>query len=548
MRNLKSVCFNLLLIVAMAFVAGCGSDSSSGDSAGTTTVTGNIFASHVAGAQVTVKDVSGVTVAGPVTTGSDGSYSVDIPSTALSADLVFEASGGTFTDEATDLPNRNAGAMGAYVAGGTLSSGSSVNVTPGTAIISYLVRSHGMTLSAAQGAFNNAFGYSPDISIAPVFANVSSGAAAAEKLEGLRAATFSQMGFDLGLTAEDQFALFAALARDLSDGSLDGQDASGVVTIAGTAASLPADAANCFNRAMINFRSSGNDKSSLTSAQIGTLPFAKVALTASYRVEYVPGMMGAMEGKTTFKLNITNLSDDSPATGLTPTLMPMMNMASHKHSTPVEGCTESSTLGTYDCTVYYAMASTMSGMSMGYWELKVMAAMGETAYFYPPVMMKMGGETNKATLKGQTDKIAGMNGGMAMSRPYQIYNDGATAEMMGGTHKLELFIAAQESMMSFPAVSGGTVLNSGSADYELTVSTMTVEVSTNGTDWVSAADAGGSHWTATGLTGLTTDEAGTVYVKLTINGEQKTTDGNTPAGDGTNDYATITVKPGAMSM
>ncbi|MBE9504026.1 MAG: hypothetical protein IME96_07610 [Proteobacteria bacterium] len=220
---------------------------------------------------------------------------------------------------------------------------------------------------------------------------------------------------------------------------------------------------------------------------------------------------------------------------------------SMNHGTPVDSIVDNGD-GTYTCTVYYAMASAMSGMSMGYWELKVMIGgmMGEAAFLYPSIMMDMSGDDVKAKLQGQADKIAGM-GGMAMSRDYYIYNDGATQEM-AGTHKVDLFIAAKESMMSFPAVSVSTILNEGDATYELTVSTMLVEVSTNGTDWVSATDAGGSHWTATGLTGLTTDEAGTVYVRLTINGEQKTTNGSAPADDGTTAYATITVTPGAMSM
>ena len=185
------------------------------------------------------------------------------------------------------------------------------------------------------------------------------------------------------------------------------------------------------------------------------------------------------------------------------------------------------------------MASSMGGMSMGYWQLTVMAGMGESATFYPTVMMAMG-DTTRAILKGQADDmIAGML--MPEQRSYYVFRDS-----LGGTtdnHSFGLFIAAKESMMSFPAVSVGTVLNSGDPDYELTVNSMTVEVSSDGMTWVPATDNGNGHWLANNITGLTDDVSGSLYVRVTINGEQKTTDGMAAAGDGTNDYAVFSVTP-----
>jgi hypothetical protein len=127
------------------------------------------------------------------------------------------------------------------------------------------------------------------------------------------------------------------------------------------------------------------------------------------------------------------------------------------------------------------------------------------------------------------------------SRTYYLYTDGVSGTT--GNHTFELFIAALENMMSFPAVSVGAVLNQGDPTYELTVSTMTVEVSTDSafSTPIVATDNGSGHWSATGISGLTDDQQGTLYVRLTVNGEQKTTTGSAPSG--TNAYATFLVTP-----
>ena len=113
------------------------------------------------------------------------------------------------------------------------------------------------------------------------------------------------------------------------------------------------------------------------------------------------------------------------------------------------------------------------------------------------------------------------------------------------------FIAAMESMMKYPPVYVNAVLNSGDLDHELTVNTMTVEVSTVAvpaatSDWKTADEdpLGSGYWSATGLTGLVDGTEGKIHVRLTVNGEVKTTDGMTPSG--TNEYTTYTVTPGGM--
>ncbi len=523
-------------------LGGCGSDSGgSGDVGDSTTVSGTVFAAAVEAASCVVKDANGIAIAGPVISSADGSYTVAVPNANLADDLMLVCNGGTFTDEATGASGQAAATLAAYVAGGTLGAGSKIHATPGSTIIHELVVTYGHSLADALVVFNGAFGYTPDHSIAPTDAtNPASGAGDDERLMGLRAAAFSQMTHDMGLAAGQQFDLLAALAQDLADGTLDGTDASGPVHVGGdTTLSLSADIQNRFGMAMLNFRDS-NDATDLGNDQIGSLPFARMALSTSYEVEYIDGMMAAMEGKSQFQIRVTDRLTGQAVTGVDVNLMPMMHMREMMHSTPVDdACGENSTAGTYDCTAYYLMASSMaSGMSMGYWDLKVMIGgmLGESVNFYPAVMMAMG-DTARADLKGVQDQAMNMMG-MMENRRYHLFK--SSLEGMTGNHSFQLFIAVRESMMSLPALVDGMMLNDS-----LSVDTIVVEVSTDAATWVTASADGNGYWTASGLDGLTAGSEGTVYVKLSVSGEQKTTNGR--EADGSNDYATFTVTPG-MAM
>jgi len=120
-------------------------------------------------------------------------------------------------------------------------------------------------------------------------------------------------------------------------------------------------------------------------------------------------------------------------------------------------------------------------------------------------------------------------------RSYYVFKDGLVT---GSTTTLSLFIAAKESMMNYPAVSIGTVLSSPTG----TVTAMTVEASSDGgTNWVPAIDNANGHWSVSGLAGLVSGTTGTIYVKMGVNGEDKTTDGN--AVSVANGYATFIVMP-----
>jgi hypothetical protein len=510
---------------AMIVIASCGG-SSQNRPATSATITGSVFAAPVSGATVVVMNSIGTTtVAGPVTTGSDGMYSVSIPVSALASTLIISSTSGTFIDEATgaDTPARE---LSAYVAGGVLSNGSAAHLDPSTTIIARLVRYHGMTSAQATSAFSGALGFAPDPAVCP--GNLpSSSATAVQRLAALRAIVFSQLTKDLGLSPNDQFDLLAAIAEDLADGTLDGKNGSAIVSIGTT--TMPEDIANRLEHAIVSLlTNTAVNLTGLTTAEIGSLPFGKIVLTATHKVEYLPGTMPASQGKTSFKIRITKLSDSSPEPGLTVSLMPMMHMPTMKHSTPVDAIVDNGD-GSYSCTVYYLMAS---GMGMGYWELpiKIGDMGGETATFFPSVGMAMGVNTVRTTLKGQSDIISSMTG--TENRSYYLFRDG-----LSGTTTFNLFIAAKESMMNYPAVSLGTVLSAPAG----TMTSMTVLASTDNATWLSASDNTKGHWTVSGLTGLTTGTTGTIYIKLNVNGEDKTTDGNVVSG--INGYATFTVKP-----
>jgi len=455
-----------LALIALTVVQVACSSSSSDSSSTDATISGMIVAAPVNGADVSVVDGSGNIVAGPVKTNAAGEYTLAIPNGSLNQDMIIKSMGGIFADEATG----NSGAAGeilAYAPANSLSNGGSVSATPGSTIIANLVMNQGKTLTEAQDIFTAAFGYTPDTSITPADATTAPAADedAASTLAGFRAGAFSQLAMDLGLSQDEQFALFAALAQDLSDDKLDGVDVSGAVAIGTTGKTLEADIQNRFAMALVNFHDSANNLTGLDNNEFGHIPFAKVALTTSYQIEYIQtSMMGPVNGKDTFKIKVTNRSDGTPVTGLTPMLVPTMHMLGtvmHRTPMPAPAITEDiGGLGMYTVTLYYLMPTAMGG----YWDLKFTVA-GEDAHIYPTVMMAMGG-TPQVRLKGVDDKIMNMMLGEMAGRTYYLFKDSLTG--MSGNYDFSVFVAAQESMMSFPAVYVGNTL-SGNALVGVTV-------------------------------------------------------------------------------
>jgi len=539
---LKFTPLALAVSCSLILLSGCSSSDSAPANA---TISGTIVAAPVSGADVSVVDGNGNVVVEAVKTDAAGQYTLVVPFGSLDQDLIIKSTGGTFTDEASGEAGI-ATEMYAYVSADSISNPSSMSVTPGSTIIADLVMNHNKTKAQAEEVFAAAFGYTPDMSVTPSDATTAPAEGASEEstLAGFRAAAFSQLAMDLGLSQNEQFEMFAALAQDLSDDKLDGVDASGPVAIGATGSSLEADIQSRFATALINFKANENNLSGLNNAQIGNLPFGKIVFTDSYQIEYKQmGMMDPMEGKSVFQIHVTNRNDGSDVTGVAPMLMTMMNMAAHSHSTPMPTpAVVENTDGLYTVTLYYLMPSQMmDGTSMGYWDLKFTVA-GEVAHFYPAVMMAMG-DTAMVRLKGVDDKVTNMDG-LTVGRTYPIFKQSLMPMGTPGHYQFEVFVAVQESMMSFPAVFDGSLLNGNVID-------ATVEID-DGTGWRNAMDDGNGIWSLSGMT-LTTDAdvKDEIRVRLTINDtvydEMKTTDGKTREVD-VNDFQTFTVTPNPSGM
>lgn len=550
--------------LALALSA-CGGSSNSGSSSTTVDMAqlqGSVFASNVAGASVSVVDSSGNLLAGPVQSDASGAFQLELDASLLNADIIFKAMGGQFVDEATGELTQ-AGEMLLALAAGEATEGGSYTLTPESTVVAAMVRERGMNLADARAAFLSAFGYLPNPEVVPADATTASTASEEQLKAGLRAAAFSQLTKQLGLGAHEQFALLSALADDLSDGSLDGKSDGAAVSLNLTDGSSTLGAAiqSDYVAALLAFKGGMRNKTGLNNAQIGLVPLATMASMESYDVTY--GKIGmSRQGRSQFTLTVTDKTGQ-PVSGLTPQLSPVMHMAMHTHGTPFEGCSETDTQGASTCTIYYLMASEMmNGASMGYWNIGVQIG-EETVSFIPSVMMAMG-DTVRAVLKGVDDMIPVMSmsaddtamsggmsghdmsgadmGAMAMAsemeaRSYYLFNDGLTATADG--HQFALFIASKNSMSDYPIVTTGSSMLKG--DMSMNIDEVLVEVSIDGQTFTAASELGGGHFRADALTGLSAGADAELYVRLTVNGEQKTSDGMM-LGDA-NGVATFFVKP-----
>jgi len=253
----------------------------------------------------------------------------------------------------------------------------------------------------------------------------------------------------------------------------------------------------------------------------------------TYQVEYIPGMTETV-GKSTFQLRVINRSNSAIASGLTGTpgisAIPFMVSLTMNHSAPADVVTESSTPGTYDCTAYYLMT--------GDWELQVNIGT-ETVTFHPVVG---GGMGMTPKLKGQSDDIITKSTGTE-TRTYYLFKDDMTA-----TDSASLFISAQgNNKMTFSSVfSGATLTNE--ANTPRTISTVVVEATTdpaNVSSWATGTNTGGGHWTVPITPALASMATGTVYVRLFVDGVQKSTNGMVVSSPtSTNGYVTIVVTQG----
>ncbi|QXE91400.1 hypothetical protein KP001_02315 [Geomonas subterranea] len=521
--------YPLFLLFILFLISGCGG---SGSGAATTDVSGTVFAGPVTGATLVVKDPGGAVVAGPFTvSSSDGSFRVPVPTSSLRGALIFQATGGTYTDEATGTTGVPLGAFSAYAAPGAASA-APVTIDPASTIVQQLV-ARGSSLAAATRAFENAFGFTPDSSTAPAFANVSSSAATPSRLAGVHAAYFSQLTKDLALAPERQSELVAALADDLADGTLDGRVGSlAVSTSSGTV--LPEDIAVRFAAAAVNYLSSQNNKSRLAADKIEAPVCGTISITASYRVEYLAPAGGDLAGKDTFRFKVTKRSDGSAATGLAygVVLSPLMVMGTMSGATTwPNAVVETGTPGTYAGTVYYSMAT--SGMNM-YWRLRIDIG-SESAVFYPKVAALPAGNTVSAKLSNNADKVGAGN------RTYRIWRDSLTPAS-DGRYDLKVFVSSTDAGYAQPVFPG----QQWSAP-QMSLTAVELAISGDGSNWTPLSAEGTSGRYVAAALSLAPGSTSRYYLRLRINGSTYTTNGGTPDGNAnptlSNGFASFSVTP-----
>jgi hypothetical protein len=260
------------------------------------------------------------------------------------------------------------------------------------------------------------------------------------------------------------------------------------------------------------------------SSTTSNTPVVLTTPQSTYLVEYVPGAAAAKEGKTTFQLKVKHRSDGSPAAGLTLKLAPIMHMSDKDHGTPVDVVTETvpGTSGTYDCTVYYLMGDHMMSTLMGYWELQVKIG-AEVASFYPSVSSQMAGaDTWKATMKSSSDILNG--------KTYYLFSDGMVTAA-SPTFKLYISRSENDPPTIFSAISSATTSSL----------IVTVATDTSFSAPATTSDDGNGHFSFTGLTDLVSAATHTVYVKLNVDAEDKTSDGLATNASGTNLYQSFKV-------
>lgn len=483
--------------IASSLLIGCESDSGSQS----TDIKGSVFSSYVSGAEVEVTDIKGNRIADPVTTDSQGQFTVSIPNANLKDDLLFVATGGNYTNIITNSDTAST-KLSAFASANSLTNKPAISLTPASTIIENITSSIDNNTKAIE-YFEKAFGYQPDISVTPVVANLENADASSEaKLAGVRAAAFSQLLKDLGLAEDQQTNLLTAIAKDLEDGSADGiSNAQSIEISNGT--DLKTDIANRFTMALMDFsKDEVNNKSGITSGDVGVLAFNQKVASTNYNFELTP-QSTPMVGKSVFDLKITD-SSKAAIVGVTPTMTLWMHMPGHGHSNPQTGCTETNAEGTSQCTAYFTMPSG----KMGNWDVSFKITHNsntEEARFYPSVGSLTSEDTPWLPLYG-TDKDP--KGG---KRLYLVYKNDVVKKDNG--HTVKFFIATRELMPdSTPEVADEWPL--------LPATGVTVKIGTEENNVNDATSEGNGIWSVD-LDGLTAETLNTVYIQLSRDGDNK---------------------------
>ena len=276
MNKLLATTFTIGMLLGIVNCGGGGGGSTSTPNA---TVTGNVVKGYIFGATITFfalnSDGSRGAELGSSTTDSSGNFSVTIqpiPSTPFLA----ESSSGSYVDEVTGgtVNLTDSDHFCAVLPAGTTEAAVTA-LTNMACVRALVVAADGVPLGDAVDSSNaaiaNQFNLSNIISVLPVDASNSTDNTTAvldQRLYGIVLAGIAQEANSLGVSG---FDLATALATDAADGTLDGLDDGGAITIPnsvppvtlGTNAGL-ADLQTAIN----TFLGSGNNQTNLTDAQV----------------------------------------------------------------------------------------------------------------------------------------------------------------------------------------------------------------------------------------------------------------------------------------
>jgi hypothetical protein len=261
------------------------------------------------------------------------------------------------------------------------------------------------------------------------------------------------------------------------------------------------------------------------------------ATANTFLVEYVPGMMPATQGKSSFKIKVSRADTYEPVTGLTTStttlsVKPFMHMLAMNmiHSAPADLISEeTNTPGTYDCTNYYSMPA-MPGD--GFWEVQVKVGT-ETTSFYPTVDMSMSMDSINAMVSGPSDSYLSM--GMTKYKSYYLFNDSLDT-VSATTPTLSFFISrGEDANMTFKPAYVGAVMGSPTGTILSMELLASLDSSFASGQTTTATHDSHGHWTIGGLSTLSSGTTNTIYLKLTVNGEVKSS--------GSKSYASYLVYP-----
>ncbi len=545
-------------LMLAATLSACGSDSlpTTGTTATSVTVNGQAIAGAVDGT-VTVRNSAGTQVATSSVTA--GTFAVEIPNAELAQTLDFEVTG-TYRDEVSGqivtLTTTNPLAL--RTAANHFQAGQLGNapITPDTTVIRTMV-ANGMTLTAAETAFQTAFGYKPDLTAVPFDPYTTQSMTTqttADKTAAFRVGVWSQLGKDLGLTATDLAELPIKLAADLADGTLDGVAAGNAVTFtSGVNLQTMHQAIPLANRlsiAVARFAGSSANVAQVPAPSMGLPPIAADMPGTIKRITLADGVtqvdikldtpnvapfqMGFKNVKTTHQLTITDATTGlgiditapgSPITAIN--INPWMYMFSgHGHPTPIGTLVNTTPAsGIYTVDIYYLMPTGMmmgtEVVPMGQWDLNIAltdatgaAPVTTNAHFFPNVMMNMGTDLLLAKGSHANDTWTDMMG-VTKPREYRVWLQDVAANA-GGGHDVTVYVTTLGMQMGvgmiFPPVYAGLMMPS--------ITSATCEISTDGgTTWQAMPmTATNGQYKITGLAGLSTTAQNTLDIRLTVNG------------------------------